>query len=58
MHLERLSELMNQLSGWFDWILIDSPPLVLADTSIWMRSADGVLLVVRKVRPKRQLERD
>jgi capsular exopolysaccharide synthesis family protein len=59
MHPERLSELMNQLTSWFDWILIDSPPLVpLADTSIWMRSADGVLLVVREgTTQKRQLQR-
>jgi capsular exopolysaccharide synthesis family protein len=59
MHPERLSDLMNQLIGWFDWILIDSPPLVpLADASIWMRSADGVLLVVREGRTqKRQLQR-
>jgi capsular exopolysaccharide synthesis family protein len=59
MHPERLSELMRQLTGWFDWILIDSPPLVpLADTSIWMRSADGVLLVVREgTTQKRQLQR-
>ena len=60
MHPERLSELMNQLTGWFDWILIDSPPLVpLADASIWMRSADGVLLVVREgTTQKRQLQRE
>ena len=59
MHPERLSELMSQLTGWFDWILIDSPPLVpLADASIWMRSADGVLLVVREgTTQKRQLQR-
>jgi capsular exopolysaccharide synthesis family protein len=59
MHPERLSELMSQLTGWFDWIIIDSPPLVpLADASIWMRSADGVLLVVREgTTQKRQLQR-
>jgi capsular exopolysaccharide synthesis family protein len=59
MHPERLSELMNQLTRWFDWIVIDSPPLVpLADTSIWMRSADGVLLVVREgTTQKRHLQR-
>jgi capsular exopolysaccharide synthesis family protein len=45
----RLSRLMEQLTAWFDWIVIDSPPVLpLADTSIWMRLADGVLLVVRK----------
>jgi capsular exopolysaccharide synthesis family protein len=56
---ERLSRLMNQLTDWFDWILIDSPPVVpLADTSVWMRSADGVLLVAREgTTRKRQLQR-
>jgi capsular exopolysaccharide synthesis family protein len=56
---ERLAELMNQLTGLFDWILIDSPPIVpLADTSVWMRSADGVLLVTREgTTQKRQLQR-
>jgi capsular exopolysaccharide synthesis family protein len=56
---ERLSRLMNQLTDLFDWILIDSPPVApLADTSVWMRAADGVLLVVREgTTRKRQLER-
>jgi capsular exopolysaccharide synthesis family protein len=56
---ERLAELMNQLIGRFDWILIDSPPVVpLADTSVWMRSADGILLVAREgTTQKRQLQR-
>jgi capsular exopolysaccharide synthesis family protein len=59
MQSERLAELMNQLAGWFDWILIDSPPVVpLADTSVWIRSVDGVLLVVREgTTQKRQLAR-
>jgi capsular exopolysaccharide synthesis family protein len=56
---ERLAELMDQLTEWFDWILIDSPPVVpLADTSIWMRSADGFLMVVLEGKTqKRQLRR-
>ncbi len=55
----RLSLLMDQLAGWFDWIVIDSPPVLpLADTSIWMRLADGVLLVTRPGKTsKRQLQR-
>jgi Mrp family chromosome partitioning ATPase len=55
---ERLSRLMNQLTDMFDWILIDSPPVApLADTSVWMRTADGVLLVVREgTTRKRQLQ--
>lgn len=59
MQSERMGELMDQLADQFDWILIDSPPLVpLADTSVWMRSADGILMVVREgTTQKRQLQR-
>ena len=51
--------MMDQLTAWFDWIIIDSPPVMpLADTSVWMRLADGILLVVRQgITEKRQLER-
>jgi capsular exopolysaccharide synthesis family protein len=54
-----LSEIMNQLNERFDWIVIDSPPVMpLADTSLWMRLADGILLVVRQgTSDKRQLVR-
>jgi capsular exopolysaccharide synthesis family protein len=45
----RLSSLMDQLTVLFDWIIIDSPPVLpLADTSVWMRLADGVLLTTRQ----------
>ena len=55
----RLPMLMDQLSSWFDWIVIDSPPVLpLADTSVWMRLADAILLVTRPGRTaKRQLQR-
>ena len=55
----RLSELMDHLTGRFDWILIDSPPVLpLADAGVWTRSVDGVLLVVREgTAGKRQLQR-
>ena len=54
----KLNTLMDQLTSWFDWIIIDSPPLLpLGDTSIWMRLADSVLLVTRPARTeKRQLQ--
>ena len=59
MQSGRLSALMDQLTAWFDWIVIDSPPVLpLADTSVWMRLADGVLLVARQgTSEKRQLQR-
>jgi capsular exopolysaccharide synthesis family protein len=55
----KLSELMDRLTAWFDWIIIDSPPVLpLADTSVWMRLADGVLLATRQgVTEKRKLLR-
>lgn len=55
----KLPLLMDQLSAWFDWIVIDSPPMLpLADTSVWMRLADGVVLVTRPGKTaKRQLQR-
>jgi Mrp family chromosome partitioning ATPase len=56
---QKLSIIMDELSAIFDWIVIDSPPVLpLADTSIWMRQADGVLLVTRMgVTDKKQLEK-
>jgi capsular exopolysaccharide synthesis family protein len=55
MQSERLTDLMDQLTEWFDWILIDSPPVVpLADTSVWMRSADGTLMVTREGTTKKR----
>lgn len=59
MQSGRLSELLDQLTAWFDWIIIDSPPILpLADTSLWARIADGILLVAREgTTQKRQLKR-
>jgi capsular exopolysaccharide synthesis family protein len=59
MQTGRLSSLMEQLTSWFDWVVIDSPPVLpLADTSIWMRLSDGILLVTRQgATEKKQLKR-
>lgn len=59
MQSGKLSPLMEQLTAWFDWIVIDSPPVLpLGDTSIWARLADGILLVTRPgVTEKQQLQR-
>ena len=59
MQSGKLPALMEQLTAWFDWIVIDSPPLLpLADTSIWARLADGILLVTRPgITEKQQLQR-
>jgi len=55
----KLSTLLDQLNASFDWIIIDSPPVLpLADTSVWMRLADGILLTTRQgTTEKRQLQR-
>jgi capsular exopolysaccharide synthesis family protein len=59
MQSGRLSQLMVQLTTYFDWIVVDSPPLLpLADTTVWTRMTDGVLLVAREGRTeKKQLQR-
>jgi capsular exopolysaccharide synthesis family protein len=59
MQCGRLSPLMDRLNNWFDWIVIDSPPILpLADTSVWTRLADGILLVTRQgTTDKQQLKR-
>jgi len=55
----KLPALMEQLARWFDWIIVDSPPVLpLADTSVWTRLADGILLVTRQgITQKRHLKR-
>ena len=59
MQSGKLSPLMTQLEAWFDWIVIDSPPILpLADASMWSRLTDGILLVTRKgTTEKKQLLR-
>jgi len=55
----RATPMIEQLTAWFDWLIIDSPPILpLADTSVWTNLADGILLVARQgTTQKRQLER-
>jgi capsular exopolysaccharide synthesis family protein len=59
MQAGRLQQLLEQLEESFDWLIIDTPPVrPLADTPLWMKLADGVLLVTREgVCEKKQLER-
>jgi capsular exopolysaccharide synthesis family protein len=43
-----LPTMMEQLSRYFDWILIDSPPVApLTDTLSWKQRADATLLLAR-----------
>ena len=59
MQSGKLARLMGQLSEMFDWIVVDSPPLLpLADTTVWGRVTDGTLLVARVGKTdKAQLQR-
>ena len=55
----RLADSLTQLSGLFDWIIVDSTPLLpMADANIWNRLVDGMLLVVREnVTPVKALKK-
>jgi protein-tyrosine kinase len=55
----RFAEAFVRLTGWFDWIVIDSTPMLpIVDANLWSRLVDGTLLVVREgVTPIRALER-
>ena len=45
----RFTEGLMQISGLFDWVIVDSTPLSpMADANIWNRLLDGMLLVVRE----------
>lgn len=56
MQSGRLTEFLDQLGTFFDWIIIDTPPMFpLADTAFWMKQSDGVLLVIREEVSERKL---
>jgi len=59
MQSGNLSRLMSHIGDLFDWIIVDSPPLLpLADTTVWSRVTDGTLLVARVGKTqKAQLQR-
>jgi protein-tyrosine kinase len=48
LHLKEVRRLMDRLRNAFRWILLDSPPLLLAsDANLLAALADGTLLVTR-----------
>jgi capsular exopolysaccharide synthesis family protein len=59
MQSGRVPELLDRLAGFFDWVIVDTPPVVpVADTAFWMKLADGVLVVIREsVSEKKVVER-
>jgi Mrp family chromosome partitioning ATPase len=53
---EVFSRAMLALSQQFDWIVIDSSPLIpVADASIWMNHADAALIVARENKTPKHL---
>src|SRR5215469_857694 len=49
MQSGRLGVLLEQVTESFDWIIIDGTPILpVADTSVWARLSDGILMVVRE----------
>ena len=53
-----MGDLVSSDVSWFDWVVIDSPPLLpWSDTNLWSTKADGTLLVIRKeVTSKKMLQ--
>jgi capsular exopolysaccharide synthesis family protein len=55
---QRMAEMVHQAGEMFEWVIIDSPPLVLADPNLLAGLVDGTLLVVKEGKtPQRQLKR-
>ncbi|HMF92360.1 MAG TPA: CpsD/CapB family tyrosine-protein kinase [Candidatus Angelobacter sp.] len=55
---QRMAEMLNQVGEMFEWVIIDSPPLLLADPNLLAGLADGTLLVVKEGKtPQRELRR-
>lgn len=45
---ERMANLMAQLASQYDYVILDSPPLIgAADAAVMGKMADGVLMIVR-----------
>lgn len=56
---QRTAEMLAQLAEWFEWVIIDSPPLAaVADPNLWATHADGTLFVVEQGKtPKKLLQK-
>jgi protein-tyrosine kinase len=56
---QKMAGMLTQMAECFDWIIIDSPPLVpLADPHVWASYTDGALLIVRQGKtPKKLLKK-
>jgi len=56
---ERFQKAFRNLAGQFEWIVVDSTPMLpIVDVNLWSRLLDGTLLVVREgVAPVKALKR-
>jgi capsular exopolysaccharide synthesis family protein len=59
MQSGRLATVLDRLTESFDWIIIDSTPILpVAETGVWARLSQGILMVVREAKTeKRQLQK-
>ena len=54
----RMEEILGQLRDRFDYILIDSPPIIaVTDAAVLASKVDGVILVISAGKTKRELAR-
>jgi protein-tyrosine kinase len=55
----RFAKAFAELLGWFDWIVVDSTPLLpMIDANLWSRLVDGTIVVVREgVTPVKALKK-
>ena len=56
---DRMQALLNAQNGWFDWIVVDAPPvLAVTDAVLMAPMASGVAFVVRsEMTPQRHVKR-
>ncbi|HPQ17436.1 MAG TPA: capsular biosynthesis protein, partial [Bryobacteraceae bacterium] len=48
LNLREVRKLFQDLPQWFNWVILDSPPLLFsADANLLSTLADGTILVVR-----------
>ena len=54
----RMSRLVEEAAGQFDWVIVDTPPLsAAADAGLLAQMVDGVLMVIRADRtPQKQID--
>jgi succinoglycan biosynthesis transport protein ExoP len=59
LHSQRLPELLRRLRQEYDFVMIDSPPMLqLADARVLGRIADGVIMVIRSGKTRQDVASD